>query len=409
MEKHCDFLIVGAGIIGSACARSICLRFPGAKIFVIDPDLDGEFSSSLKNAGGVRATWQGRANVELCARSIRFYEKIADIVSFKQSGYYWLHDEKTDRELREKLPLHRECGLDIEFYGAKDITKHLDFVTDTSGVESLSISRDAGFIDHYALREFYRKEARDGGAQFVDRSFARRIEVERGEVKTVWVTQMDDGEPPEDVLAGTPPSKERRETAYKCGALINTAGAWASRIASLYGMEENAVKPRRRQLQIVKCPRLDISKVGMVVDTSNVFFHGEGDGVVVGFSNLDEPFGVNYRYDFYSLDEQSPFARLIWKPLSKRIKAFENLKFIRGWAGMYGETADRSGFLGKAPGLENVYECFGHTGRGLMISYGAAEALACLIEKGGFDAEFASTEHLSRNRPEGPVFEDLHL
>lgn len=131
--------------------------------------------------------------------------------------------------------------------------------------------------------------------------------------------------------------------------------------------------------------------------------------MVVGFSNLDEPFGVSYGYDFHGLDEQSPFTRLIWKPLSKRIRAFENLKFIRGWAGIYGETADRSGFPGKAPGLENVYECFGHTDRGLMISYGVAEALAGLIEKGDFDHEFSSAEQLSRLRPEGPVFEDLHL
>lgn len=262
MEKHCDFLIVGAGILGSACARSICLRFPGTKTIVIDPDLDGEFSSSLKNAGGVRATWHGRANIELCARSIRFYERIADIVSFKQSGYYCLHDEKTDRELREKLPLYRDCGLNVEVYGTGGITKHLDFVTDTSGVESLSVSRDAGFIEHYALREFYRKEARGKKAEFVDKQFVRRIEVERGAVKTVFTAGIQD-EKPEDLLTELSEAADKAggadTAAYKCGALINTAGAWASRIASLYGITENAVKPRRRQLQIVKCPDLDLT------------------------------------------------------------------------------------------------------------------------------------------------------
>jgi len=409
MAKHCDFLIIGAGVMGSACAFSISARLPEAKIIVVDPDLDGEFSSSLKNAGGVRATWRGRANVDLCARSIRFYSEIADIVSFRQSGYYWLHDEKTDRQIRESTSLYRECGLNFEICGTREVQKHLDFVTDTTGVESLSISHDAGFIDHYALREFYRRQARHKGVEFVDKKFVRRIEVERNKAKTVFTADIEDCQNPEDLLTGKTAAREAPETAYRCGALVNTAGAWASQIASLYGIKTNSVRPRRRQLQIVKCAGLDLSKVGMVVDTSDVFFHAEGDGILVGYSNRDEPFGVNYRYDFHSFNEESPFMRLIWLPLSKRIKAFENLKFIRGWAGMYGETADRSGFLGKVPGLENVYECFGHMGRGLMISRGAAEALACLIEKGSFDEEFASAKQLSRERPEGPVFEGLHL
>ncbi len=408
MAKYCDFLIIGAGIMGSACAYSISLKFPKAKTVVLDPDLDGEFSSSLKNAGGVRATWRGRANVEMCARSIRFYRKIADTVSFRQSGYYWLHDEKTDAEMRKNLPLYRECGLKVDIYGASEIARHLDFVTDTGGVESLSVSRDAGFIDHYALREFYRNGAKRMGAEFVDGSFVRRIEVERGAAKTVFTEQVG-AEAVEDLLKGKPVRRGADETAYGCGVLINTAGAWASKVAPLYGINENAAKPRRRQLQIVKCSELNLSKVGMVVDTSDIYFHAEGDGVLMGFSNPDEPFGVNYDYDFHSLDEASSFVRQIWVPLARRIKAFENLKFIRGWAGMYAETADRSGYLGKAPGLENVYECFGHTGRGLMISHGAAEALVCLIEKGSFDDKFVSAGHLSRERPHGPVFEELHL
>ncbi len=409
MQTHCDFLIVGAGILGSACAYSVSLRFPKARTVVLDPDLEGEFSSSLKNAGGVRATWRGEANVDLCARSIRFYRKIADAVSFRQSGYYWLHDGKTDAEMRKNLPLYRERGLDVDIYGTGEIKRHLEFVTNLDGVESLSVSRDAGFIDHYMLREFYRKEAKRGGAEFVDRSFVNRIEVERGRVKTVFSSEVEGADAVEGLLTGRSVPGDERKVAYSCGALINTAGAWASKIASLYGIRENAVKPRRRQLQVVKCPELDLSGVGMVVDTSDIYFHGEGDGIVVGYSNPDEPFGVNYGYDFHGLEETSPFVRQIWIPLAGRVKAFENLKFIRGWAGMYAETADRSGYLGRAPGLENVYECFGHTGRGLMISHGAAEALARLIEKGGFDAEFKSAEQLSRERPAGPVFEELHL
>ena len=41
-------------------------------------------------------------------------------------------------------------------------------------------------------------------------------------------------------------------------------------------------------------------------------------------------------------------------------------------------------FLGKVPGLENVFEIVAHTGRGVMISYAAGEALTDLIIDGKF-------------------------
>jgi FAD-dependent oxidoreductase domain-containing protein 1 len=109
------------------------------------------------------------------------------------------------------------------------------------------------------------------------------------------------------------------------------------------------------------------------------------------------------------MDEKSQFVKHIWLPLSRRISRFERLKQIRGWAGIYAETPDRSGYLGKVPGLDNVFECAAHTGRGLMISYGAGEALTDLILEGEFRKELMHTRDLSRERPSGEQYEGLHL
>jgi len=59
--------------------------------------------------------------------------------------------------------------------------------------------------------------------------------------------------------------------------------------------------------------------------------------------------------------------------------------------------------------LSNVYECVAHTGRGLMISYGAAVALSDLILDSKFRKELRHAEDLERERPSGDLFEELHL
>ena len=55
-----DFLFIGAGILGSAGAYALSKKLGErgvkAAVGVIDIDMEGEHSSTLKNAGGVRAT-----------------------------------------------------------------------------------------------------------------------------------------------------------------------------------------------------------------------------------------------------------------------------------------------------------------------------------------------------------------
>ena len=204
-------------------------------------------------------------------------------------------------------------------------------------------------------------------------------------------------------------TEQFKEISFKCGVLVNTSGAWGPRVSEMYGFKDDKVKPRRRQMVLMKSSELDLSSYGMIIDTSNVYFHYESGNILAGYSNMDEPYGYNLEYNFGGLDENSQFVKYIWRPLWERISKFDKVKLIRGWAGIYAETPDRSGYLGKVPGMDNVYESIAHTGRGLMISYGAGVALADLILSGKVREDLKNTEALLRNRPHGDLFEGLHL
>jgi sarcosine oxidase subunit beta len=413
-----DFLFIGGGILGSAGAMALSKRLEemgqGASIAVIDLDLEGEHSSTLKNAGGVRATWRNRANIELCRYSIDFYETIRDEVQFRELGYFWMHDREWWEEINKNYPLYKEYGLPVELHPPKAVPEFLPFVDNLEGIAGLSISRKAGLIDHYSLREYYRKQARKRGVVFLDRCFVKKIVVNNSEAREVIADQLkksgdNESEQIKKYLINGEVEASKEEISFKCGTLINAAGAWSPRISRLYGFNDEEIKPRRRQMVVIKCPEVDLSSYGILIDTSDVYFHKDAENILAGYSNMDEPYGYNLEYGFGGLEEDSLFVRHIWLPLYQRISKFERVKFLRGWAGLYAETPDRSGYLGKVPGFKNIYECGAHTGRGLMISYGAGTALSDLILEGKFREELKHAKDLSRDRPSGDLFEELHL
>jgi len=422
MSDHSfDFLFIGGGILGSSGAMALSKgleeKGQSARIGVIDIDLEGEHSSTLKNAGGVRATWRNRANIELCKYSIDFYETIRDEVQFRELGYFWMHDEEWWEEIKRNLPFYKEYGLPVELYPPEAVPRFLPFVDNLEGVSGLSISRKAGLIDHYSLREYYRREARKRGVRFFDGCYVKEIVVSNGratEVIAYHLKKIDESSRSKSDLAKAYLVNGRvelpqEEISFKCGVLINAAGAWSPRISRLYGFNDEQIKPRRRQMVVIRCPEVDLSPYGILIDTSAVYFHKDAENILAGYSNMDEPYGYNLEFSFGGMEEDSLFVRYIWLPLYKRISKFERVKFLRGWAGLYAETPDRSGYLGLVPGFKNVYECGAHTGRGLMISYGAGAALSDLILEGGFREELKHARDLSRERPSGELFEELHL
>ena len=420
-DYYFDFLFIGGGILGSSGAMALSKRLEerdqSARIAVIDVDLEGEHSSTLKNAGGVRATWRNRANIELCKYSIDFYETIKDEIQFRELGYYWMHDEVWWQEINKNYALYKEYGLNVELYPRETVSEFLPFVDNLDGIAGLSISRNAGLIDHYSLREYYRREAKKRGVKFFDSVYVDKIIIENSKVTEVIANQIgklednisDKSELIKTYLMNGKVEYPGEDVSFKCGVLINTAGAWSPRISKLYGFNDEKIKPRRRQMVVIRCAEVDLSSFGLIIDTSHVYFHKDAENILAGYSNMDEPYGYDLEFNFGGMDEGSLFVKFIWLPLWRRISKFERIKFIRGWAGLYAETPDRSGYIGCVPGFKNVYECGAHTGRGLMISHGAGTALSDLILDGKFREELKHAKDLSRERPSGDLFEELHL
>lgn len=376
-----DVLVIGAGLVGSSTAMHLAEL--GAKsVAVLDADLAGRLSSSELNAGGARATWDQPINAELARDSIRYLKQHKDEVGFRECGYLWMHSpQQWEGAIARAERLSKRYDLGIEKLSVQQLQERLPFIDKTDDLAGATLSPQDGLFNPNLLKLQMRDRAKAKGVEFLEghRVHAIRATDAKVEVDCHRVPPKNEGElkdfyerAPED----DPKNPEQRTLKGKI--LVNCAGPWAARIASLYG-EKAHTKAVRRQVSIFDCREVDISHYGMMVDTSGVYFHPEATNILGGFADHNEPYAYNLDYD-----GQTFFEEKIWMPLYNRSSKFEQLKHITGWGGLYEVTPDMTAVLGHVPGRKNIFENHGYSGRGAMQSYAAGRGLAELIQTGKF-------------------------
>jgi glycine/D-amino acid oxidase-like deaminating enzyme len=402
-SQRYDVVLVGGGIIGSAAAMGLAQR--GLKAAVVDIDLSGRLSSSEKNAGGVRATWWQPVNVVLCRASIKYYEQIRDEVGFRQRGYLWLYDSRMWPQAEEHLPLQRALGHPIYALDARGVHQRVPEIDRLDGIAGATFSPEDGLINPNLLKEHYRRRAKELGAQFIDRVYVHAVAIQSDEVRLqCW--QSDDPLTDEALVRmmtedGPGEAVSGHIFEIRASNIAITTGAWSDNALRLVGLK-NYSEPVRRQVCLIDNRLTNFAAYGMIVDTSGVYFHNEGAHILAGYSPADEPPGHHFNYD-----GEPFFAKEIWPRMYERMSCCERLRHISGWAGLYEVSPDRSAIIGRAAG--RVYEAHSFSGRGVMQSYGAGQALAELICDGryhDFDAAALSRTRFDSNLP---VWEELHI
>jgi FAD-dependent oxidoreductase domain-containing protein 1 len=371
-------------------------------VLVVDPDLAGSLSSSERNAGGVRATWWQRVNVDLCARTIDHFREHGPELGFRPHGYLWLYGPELWEGAQGHVALQNELGREVELLTPAELHRRWPFIDNLEGVAGATFSPKDGLVNPNLVKEHYRGRARAAGARFLDRRLLTAVDRDDGRVTAARVRTVEDESAAHAALVGALP--DGPEELIRCDRIVNAAGPWASPVADLVGVPVPC-QAVRRQLSLVACRDVDLSPYGMIVDTSGCYMHHEGgDMLLAGYSPPGDPPG--YRFDY---DGRVFFETEIWPRLAERVSAMDRIEHIRGWAGLYELSPDNSALLGAVDGLENAYEIHSFSGRGVMQSFGAALALAELITTGSFQTADASALTGSRFRTGELQLEELHI
>ena len=130
---------------------------------------------------------------------------------------------------------------------------------------------------------------------------------------------------------------------------------------------------------------------------SGLYFRTEtGDLILLGKSMDDDPVGFDFTWD------RKRFEDILWPELAEFAPAFDTLKLMRGWAGLYAvNTIDENAIIGEWPELKGLFLANGFSGHGLQQGPAVGRYLSELIlgRKPSLDLSIFRPERILENKP----------
>jgi sarcosine oxidase subunit beta len=354
-----DVVIIGGGIVGSSIAWH--LTAAGCKsVLVIERESAQGKGSTGKSMGGVRGQFSTPVNIEMSLYSIPFYARFDDTLGhpagYRPQGYLFLATRQTHLDyLRANFERQRALGLEaVRMISRAEIAAMLPQLR-SDDVLGGSFCPTDGFVDPYSAMNGFMASAQEHGA-----TLWKKTEV-------TGITADSRG------VTGVETSRESVSTRV----VVNAAGAWASDVARMAGVEL-PVEPLRRML-VPSEPFDDFPHSSpMVIDMSNGFhFRPEARGFLLAWNDPEETPG-------FKTDFEPSFIEKILNHAANRVPVFENLPVNpkRAWAGLYEMSPDHHAILGEVPEMPGFYLANGFSGHGVMHAPATGKILSDLILEG---------------------------
>jgi FAD-dependent oxidoreductase domain-containing protein 1 len=383
--QSADIVIVGGGVVGSAVAYFAASDpdFRG-RIVVVEKDPTYAEAATARSAGGIRQQFSTPENIRMSLFGAAFVKSVAEHLSlpgeraalpFVEQGYLFLATAAGMPVLARNHALQTELGARIALLDPAGLRERFPWLNTEDLAGGAYGLANEGWTDPYSLLQAFRRKAISLGVRYLK---DEATGLERGGARIVAVA-LADGE------------------RIACGAVVNTAGINAARIAAMAGIAL-PVRPRKRFVYVFDC-RAPIQRAPLLIDPTGVYFRPEGANYICGVSP-----GEAADPDCTDLEvEYGLFEEIVWPTLAHRVPAFEAIKLVRAWAGHYDyNTLDQNAILGRASGLENFYLANGFSGHGLQQSPAVGRALAELILHGAYrtiDLTRFGYERVLANRP----------
>lgn len=341
-----DVLIVGAGIVGAACAYQ-CAR-EGMRVAVIDRSMAGG-GATAAGMGHVVVMDDSEAQFALTRYSRQLWQEIRselpDQVEYEQCGTIWVAaDDEEMMEVKRKESFYQKRGVATEVIGPSTLEKYEPHLR--KGLAGGLVVPEDGVLYAPCAAKFFLERAKALGAQ-VDLGSAV-LKLRNGCVTTA-------------------------NTVFSSGIVVNAAGTWAAELTP--GLN---IKKRRGHLLITdrypdfikhQLVELGYLKSAHSTTADSVAFNLQPrrtGQILIGSSR-------QYGPENKEVDNEILAAML--RRAQQYMPGLSGLSTIRSWTGFRAATPDKLPLIGPWPEDERLFLATGHEGLGITTSLGTARLL----------------------------------
>ncbi|MCO5999514.1 NAD(P)/FAD-dependent oxidoreductase [Actinoallomurus rhizosphaericola] len=347
LPARASAVVIGGGCMGVAAAYELAAAGV-TDVVLIDKGPLGSGSTS-KAAGGVRAQFSDRVNIELAIRSLQtfetFTERFGQEIDLHKPGYLFLLDTpEAVAEFERNVAVQNDFGVPSRIITPREAAE-LSPLIDTDGLLAAAYSPTDGHCTPESVVLGYAGAARRHGATLLPNCAATGIETAGGRIVAV---QTEGG---------------RIET----DTVICAAGAWSREVGEWVGVDL-PVTPLRRQILVTE-PIPDLPPTAFTIDfATSFYFHREGRGLLIGMSDPEETPG-------FKLDRSDAWLPRLGEAMAHRAPALLDVGFGTGWAGLYEVTPDHNALIGTAEGVDRFIYATGFSGHGFLMSPAVGEVV----------------------------------
>lgn len=381
-----DVIIIGGGIMGSATAYALVKADRRLRVTVVERDPAYARASTALSMANARIQFSLKQNIQISRYALDVLERFeTDMavgenrprIAYRREGNLFLVDEAMAPAAREALDLQARLGGRSEWWTPGQIKSRFPLY-EPGAFSGGTFGPQDGHFDAYAVLMAYKAKALSLGVRYLtDEAVA--IAGSRQRCDGVRLASGED---------------------LTAAAVVNCAGAWAAGIARTAGIEL-PVDPVKRQVFVLKPAVVPEIPLPLTILPSGLYFRTETGGLILlGKSMDDDPVGFDFSWD------DKRFTETLWPELAEFVPAFDTLKLVRGWAGLYAvNRLDGNAILGEWPEKKGLFLANGFSGHGLQQAPAVGRYLAELIT-GRPHALDLSIFHPARILENRPVSED---
>ena len=350
LPARASVVVVGGGVIGASIAFHLAESDVRDVVLVERDEL--ACGSTCKAAGGVRASFSNAANIAIGLRGLEVYSRFAQDygqeIDFSRDGYLYLLSDETNVEVfTESVALQNRYGVPSRMITPSE-AKQISPLIETGGLLAASWSPQDGKATPESVVQGYAAAARRHGARIVRHCAVTDIESSGGTISAV-VTEHG---------------------RIATDTVVVAAGAWSRQIGEMVGVDI-PVTPVRRQIAFTEpLTEMPASSPSLTIDfPSNFYFHPEGKGLLLGWSDPNEKPGFNLKF------ELEDWLLGVGEIAGTRVPAVLGYGIQTGWAGLYEITPDRNQILDRSRDVEGLLIATGYSGHGFLMGPASGEII----------------------------------